>query len=441
MSFPLSPAEVPRRLLSDPVFIRALKGRDLSVVFAMARDSGISFNRMAEACGIKAERISKVARGEAKVSSLDAIERITDGLRIPGALLGLAARPWEQDQTHGTEPHHGDDPMKRRQMLRSAVAAGLTGTALAALTDTRQSFDHALAADTPAELSDLEAAAERYGYGYHGQDPAKVLANLVVDFDELRPLLDTAQPVAVRTRLCRTGAQLAGMTAIVLHDLGARRESRSWFGTAARPAEESGDRQLHAWTAAREAMVPLNYGAPKAAAAKAEDARRIAGRAPSAAAALAAAVAARAHALCGQAEQARLALADSERLMGQLDGEQRADTWFGYPEQKHHVHMSHALTALGETRRARESQQRALELSAPTSTMTRTLLALDAATCAHRDGDTEQGCRQATAAFVALPPAYRTGLTRTRAMDLYRCIPASSHREPAVLALKEALAA
>ncbi|MFJ5556781.1 hypothetical protein ACIQCD_04930 [Streptomyces sp. NPDC093250] len=36
---------------------------------------------------------------------------------------------------------------------------------------------------------------------------------------------------------------------------------------------------------------------------------------------------------------------------------------------------------LGDTRRARESQQRALELSAPTSTMTRTLLNIDAAAC------------------------------------------------------------
>ncbi|MEE4599148.1 hypothetical protein V2J94_46335 [Streptomyces sp. DSM 41524] len=88
--------------------------------------------------------------------------------------------------------------MKHRQMLRSAVAVGLTGTAIAALTDTRQSFDQALAADIPAETSDLEAAAERYGNGYHGQDPAKVLADLVVDFDELRPLLDMPQPVASR---------------------------------------------------------------------------------------------------------------------------------------------------------------------------------------------------------------------------------------------------
>ncbi|WP_237539114.1 hypothetical protein [Streptomyces sp. SID486] len=41
------------------------------------------------------------------------------------------------------------------------------------------------------------------------------------------------------------------------------------------------------------------------------------------------------------------------------------------------------MTTLGDSRRANESQQRALELSAPTSTMTHALLAIDATACSH----------------------------------------------------------
>ncbi|MFF2653602.1 hypothetical protein [Streptomyces sp. NPDC058045] len=231
------------------------------------------------------------------------------------------------------------------------------------------------------------------------------------------------------------------MAAVVLHDLGGRKDARAWFATAARAAAESGDRQLHAWVLAREAMVPLNYGAPKAAADLAERARQAAGTAPTAAATLAAAVAARAYALTGQADQARGALADADRLSDRLAGDQREDTWLGHCERKHHVHLSHALTALGETRRARESQDRALALSSSTSSMACTLLKIDAAACAHRDGDTEQACRRATAALAALPPAYRTDLTHTRAMDLYRSIPAQHYGEPAVRQLQEVLAA
>ncbi|MEU2065172.1 hypothetical protein [Streptomyces sp. NPDC013455] len=115
------------------------------------------------------------------------------------------------------------------------------------------------------------------------------------------------------------------MTAIVLHDLGSRRESRAWFATAARAAAVSGDQQLHAWVLAREAMVPLNHGAPKAAAGLAERARRIAGH-PTTAATSAAAVAARAHPLNHQPEQARAALAAAYALMDRLPRGERSDT-------------------------------------------------------------------------------------------------------------------
>ncbi|MEV0227210.1 hypothetical protein [Streptomyces sp. NPDC050704] len=114
------------------------------------------------------------------------------------------------------------------------------------------------------QLADLEAAAESYEYGYHGQAPTRVLADLVADFAGLRPLLTVPQPAPVQARLCRTAGQMAGMTAIVLHDLGSRRESRAYFATAAQATAESGNPQLHAWVLAREAMVPLSYGAPKA---------------------------------------------------------------------------------------------------------------------------------------------------------------------------------
>ena len=128
-------------------------------------------------------------------------------------------------------------------------------------------------------------------------------------------------------------------------------------------------------------------------------------------------------------------------LIDRLPEGERSDTWLTYGEQKHHVHLSHAFTTLGDTRRANESQQRALELSAPTSAMTRTLLNIDGAACAHHDGDTEQACRRTVAALTALPVGYRTGLVRRRALHLYEAIPTQHHRQRAVRELRNVLAA
>ncbi|MFH8586063.1 hypothetical protein ACH4GP_16875 [Streptomyces celluloflavus] len=113
--------------------------------------------------------------------------------------------------------------------------------------------------------------------------------------------------------------------------------------------------------------------------------------------------------------------------MDRLNAAERADTWFGHGERKHHVHISHALIALGGTGRARESQNWALSLSGATTSMAFTLLRIDAAACLHRDGDTEQACRTAAGARRALPPSYSTRLTHERARDLLRSIPVQHH--------------
>ncbi|MGW4345273.1 hypothetical protein ACWEL8_09375 [Streptomyces sp. NPDC004690] len=436
-------AHIPQHLLQDQEFVRAVQDRDFATVFTSAHRHGISYYRIGEACNLKPERVSCIAQGKTAVTAMTTVERIADGLRIPGALLGLAARPWEHSlPTSLPESDDGEDDMIRRQVLRGAVAAGLTGPALAALTDTRRSLDTALSANsTPAELTDLEAAAESYSYGYGGQPPARVLADLASDFARLGALLDHPQPISTRLRVCRTAGQMGGMVAIVLHDLGARAEARGWFATAAGAARESGDRQLHAWVLAREAMVSINYGAPRTAAALAERARHLAGDRPTAAATLSAAVAARAYALSHRPDEARRALATADTYMHRLDTRERADTWLTHGEQKHHVHLSHALTALGDTRRAQESQQQSLELSAPTSTMTRSLLRIDAATCAHRDGNTQEACRRAVTVLAELPAAYRSGLVHRRALDLYRSIPAQHQDERALREFREALSA
>lgn len=427
MGSPL-PAALPVDLLADTRLLRALAGRDFGVVFAVLHAVGVSYTKIAEACELKTDRVSRLARGEGEITSLPVIERIADGLRIPGPLLGLAERPWENTSAH---PLDGDDdPMKRRLVLRGALAAGLSTAGLAALAETRRSVDMTLTSSTSGDISLWEAAAEQYGYGYNGRPPAERLVDLAADFRDLQPLLDQPLNVSERTRVCRATAQLAGMTAIVLHDMGDRREATAWFHTAARAAEESRDRALHAWVIARHAMVPLNYGAPQAAAEQAARAQEIAGTEPNAAAALASVVAARAHALARQPGEAHAALKEAERITARLTREEQADTWFGLPEQKIHVHLSQALLHLGETRRARESQDRALELCSPTSRLSPALLRLDRALCLHREGDAEAACQQAVAVVQDLPEEYHKGLLLERAREVHRWVPSRQRALP-----------
>ncbi|MBT2510285.1 XRE family transcriptional regulator [Streptomyces sp. ISL-98] len=87
---------MPEYLLARADVRAAISRHDFGTFFALARQwAGISFMRIADACDIKPERVGKLARGEGRVTSVEKMEQIADGLRIPGELMRLAPRPWE----------------------------------------------------------------------------------------------------------------------------------------------------------------------------------------------------------------------------------------------------------------------------------------------------------------------------------------------------------
>lgn len=307
--------------------------------------------------------------------------------------------------------------VKRRSFITGTLAVAGVG-ALPELAETHDGIDAALHGSDAADISYLESVFERNAGGYHGRDPQTVLSTMHDDLRLLREVLERPRTARDRATLVRTTAGLTALVAIIQHDRGNQQDAQHWFTTAARAASESGDRKMLAWVLARHAMVPLNYGAPLAAADLAARARRIAGSTPSAAAALAAAVSSRALAATGDRRGALNAVARARGTIEHLDRTGLADTWFGYPPQKHSVHLSQAFTLLGETRQAHAEQDAALALTKSPSVMTRALLALDNAQCVLADRDPQSAADMAAEVWKHLPMGFRTGLVRTRAETL-----------------------
>jgi len=79
----------------------ALRARDFGAVFRLMKKwDGASQDRIASPVeGLTQSRVSRIMRGEDRIMSLELIERIADAHHIPGALLGLAPRPWESPAT------------------------------------------------------------------------------------------------------------------------------------------------------------------------------------------------------------------------------------------------------------------------------------------------------------------------------------------------------
>jgi tetratricopeptide (TPR) repeat protein len=338
-----------------------------------------------------------------------------------------------------------EPPVIRRNALRILLAGtvvAITDDHRRALEQARSLMDTTLAgsASTTGAIGVWEAQAWAFGSGYGGKPPTELLSQVVAEFLDVQTVLDRPLTGSQRTRLTDVAARLAGLTAVILHDLGEHAQAVAWFTTGTNASKKANDDALTAWLLARSAMIDVNYGLPKDAVAKTRRAQAALGRSATAPAALAAAVQARGFALMGRPQAAHDALNLADDLFEHLPDADRAETWWGYEEQKHLVHASHALTAIGETSKANDVQVRALALTKKTSHLTRTLLQLDAATCQVKDGAVGDGAAAATTALTGLPGGFSSGLVAARATAVDHVIPAAARRNAEVTAFRSLLA-
>ncbi|WP_436772859.1 hypothetical protein [Yinghuangia sp. YIM S09857] len=87
---------MPEWLLGRDEMVEACAARDIGAVFRLARrHTGCYNSRLARLCGLTPSRVGEYISGRSHAQQQQVIERVADGLGIPGRMLGLAPRPWE----------------------------------------------------------------------------------------------------------------------------------------------------------------------------------------------------------------------------------------------------------------------------------------------------------------------------------------------------------
>ncbi|WP_329177871.1 hypothetical protein [Streptomyces sp. NBC_01477] len=93
---PTGAVGLPARLLADPEMIAACAARNFTKVFGLAKArGGFHVSRIARQCELTPSRVGEVISGRRTITNMSVIERVADGLRVPGHMLGLASRDWE----------------------------------------------------------------------------------------------------------------------------------------------------------------------------------------------------------------------------------------------------------------------------------------------------------------------------------------------------------
>ncbi|MEU3719110.1 helix-turn-helix domain-containing protein [Streptomyces californicus] len=239
MTYP-PPTALPHDFIDQEDVHRALVAHDFGTVFRLARErAGISYSRIATECDIKPNRVGELARGIGRITTFEKIVHISDALRIPGHVLGLAAQPWESDSA-GHIDETGHPHVRRRTILQAATTTGLAA-ALPSLHRPEPSRRI-----TPAYVNQLRARTarlRRLDIVLGGGDTHRVyLAEVQHTKSLLRDAVFTGDSRQKLTGLLAEQAQQAGWAAF---DGGRAREARSLYEESRTHARDAHDDDLY----------------------------------------------------------------------------------------------------------------------------------------------------------------------------------------------------
>ena len=230
------PRELPAALLADAEMIRACRVRDFSAVFALVRRrAGIYPSRIAALCGMTPSRVGEIMSGQRKLAHIDVIERVADGLRIPGAMLGLAHRPWEipPRATAGVaEPEA--QPQRAPTPQATTPAADLDG--ILHLVDAGQV--------TRSTLAAIQSSIEDYWRRDDQHGGASLRPAVVGHLRYAQQLIDSTREGPLRSGLVTLAAELARMAGWAYFDARQYSTARGYFTQALHLAQGIGDRQF-----------------------------------------------------------------------------------------------------------------------------------------------------------------------------------------------------
>ncbi|MFI6209374.1 hypothetical protein ACIBAI_23725 [Streptomyces sp. NPDC051041] len=232
------PQELPARLLTDPEMIDACRLRDFSRVFRMVKTrAGIYPSMIARRWDLTPSRVGEVIAGRRQLLHMDVVERISDGLRIPGHMLGLARRPWETPQALAVAERE-EPQLPEPEAQTSASLPGPDVDSILALA-TRTNLN-------PSTLEAFRSSIEDY-WRRDDQHGGEALRPAIVgQLRYVAGLLKENRQPSIQNHLYGIAAELARLTGWTYFDARQYNQARAYFTEALRLVKEIDDRQFMA---------------------------------------------------------------------------------------------------------------------------------------------------------------------------------------------------
>jgi transcriptional regulator with XRE-family HTH domain len=222
---------------------RVLAQRDITALYRLLTDAGVSQQQIACLTGQLPSEVSEILKGR-QVMAYDVLVRIAKGLDVPRAWMGLAYDADEVAESVTPVPGEEvvDEDMKRRAMLAIASAALLGAPVLGVVLElptppnTPTPLPSRLGASDVAALKNLTAQLRRGARTYGGgADVITTVAN------RSRSLMAVPASAPIKSQLGSVLADLHTLAGWCCVDSGLHDQARACFATAMDLATGAGD--------------------------------------------------------------------------------------------------------------------------------------------------------------------------------------------------------
>jgi transcriptional regulator with XRE-family HTH domain len=249
---------LPDGLMRRADFAAACKAHDLKIVFTAAvDDAGFTVSHLARRCEMSIGQVNAYMQNGRKPTG-PIIARVSDGLRIPGAMFGIVPQPWEIDLKDSPEsfslatlPAETVEAMKRREFLLGMAATAGLGAA-AGMTPTFKHVDPELIPYFQQQLEGHYRADMLLG-------PRALINTVTAQCNLIGQLIDDADE-PTRQSMAVVGTSFATFAAWLYLDAGDIAAALYWHDGAQEMAHRSRDRQAIACALVDRAMARTDQG-------------------------------------------------------------------------------------------------------------------------------------------------------------------------------------
>lgn len=396
----------------------ALKARNFGIVFELLRRyQGATQSEIAAATGLTQARVSRLMTDlSIRVAHIDVIERICDGLMIPGIMVGLAPRSWESAGPRTTaEESQEEDPLLRRSMLKLS-GTWFTGAVLGAIDNEPEAMTAVLDTTSVSDerLTELVATSQRLGVAAVTLSPEDVLPSALATFRTVRQILRENQRTRQRVSLVRSSARLAVVVGEILFNEGEFAPARSWYSMAEKAALDIGDRYLADIALAGQSYLATYSDDPKGVISVVEPRLGIQSP-PSPALAWLWSFKAKAHAWLGDTDDTERCFERAHSILESSPSARIHPGVFSFLPEKLSFYEAAAFAMLGKADAALSASDEALRLYDMSETTEPALVRFERATALLQAGEIDEACKQAIGT-VTDPRIYPSITVRKRAV-------------------------